>query len=137
MFKNLGKLKNLIKKKKLSVNLNELTSRINVLENFIIFKNNNDLKIYDRKCDHAGGKIISKGGSTICPIHMWKFNPLTGFYDNGVKKKELKYSISKNIIHINDVSYTPHIYKVKKQLNTEVRFFNHAFLKIAGDNFQF
>jgi CMP-N-acetylneuraminate monooxygenase len=137
MFKNLGKLKNLIKKKKLSVNLNELTSRINVLENFIIFKNNNDLKIYDRKCDHAGGKIISKGGSTICPIHMWKFNPLTGFYDNGVKKKELKYSISKNIIHINDVSYTPHIYKVKKQLNTEVRFFNHAFLKIAGDNFSF
>ena len=88
MFKNLGKLKYLIKKKELKISLNELKSGINFFESFIIYQDNKSLKIYDRKCDHAGGKIISKNGNAICPIHMWKFNPATGFYDNGVKKKE-------------------------------------------------
>ena len=50
---------------------------------------------------------------------MWKFNPSTGFYDNGVKKKEVEYSISKNFIKIDEVSYIPEIDKVKKKLDTE------------------
>ena len=73
-----------------------LNSGDNFFENFIIFKDENDLKIYDRTCDHAGGKIISKNGKLICPIHMWKFNPSTGQYDNGVKK-ELDYSINQKL----------------------------------------
>ena len=68
MFKNLGKLKNLINKKEFKINLNELKSGINLFENFIIYQNNNDIKIYDRKCDHAGGKIISmRGGDNYLP----------------------------------------------------------------------
>tara|TARA_Y100001970_G_scaffold152834_1_gene187186 strand:- start:279 stop:1973 length:1695 start_codon:yes stop_codon:yes gene_type:complete len=137
MFKNLGKLKNLINKKEVKINLNELKSGINFFENFIIYENNNDIKVYDRICDHQGGKIISKNGIAICPIHIWEFNPKTGFYNNGVKKKEVKYLISKNFIKINDVSYIPEITKVKKKLNTEIRFFNHAFLKISGEDFSF
>ena len=137
MFKNLGKLKNLTKKKFFQVNISQLKTGVNVFDNFIIFKKKSDLKIYDRKCDHAGGKIISKGGNTICPMHMWKFNPATGFYDNGVKKKEVEYSIHEDTINIVDISYTPEIEKVKKKLKTKVRFFNHAFLNIAGDDFSF
>ena len=87
--------------------------------------------------DHAGGKIISKDGNTICPMHMWKFDPSSGFYDNGVKKKEIKYSIDKNLLKIFDTTYIPKIDKIKKKLNTEIRFFNHAFLEITGDDFSF
>ena len=137
MFKNLGKLKYLIKEKKIKINLNELKSGINFFENFIIYRNNDDIKVYNRTCDHAGGKIISKDGNAICPVHMWKFNPSTGHYDNGVKKKVVEHLIDNNFIKINDTSYIPEIDKVKKRLNTEVRFFNHAFLKITGDDFSF
>ena len=131
MFKKLGKLKNSIIKKEIKISLDEIKSGDNFFENFIIFKDENDLKIYDRTCDHAGGKIISKNGKTICPIHMWKFNPSTGQYDNGVKKKELDYSINQKIVKIEDASYVPVIDRAKKNLKTEVRFFNHAFLKIS------
>jgi len=114
MFKNLGILKYSTKNRKIKINLNELKSGINFFESFIIYQNNSDLKIYSRKCDHAGGKIMSKDGNTICPIHMWKFNPSTGFYDNGIKKKEINYSIDNNFIKINDNSYIPEIDKKKK-----------------------
>ena len=137
MLKNLGQLKYSINEKELKISLNELKYGINFFENLIIYQDNNNIKIYDRRCDHAGGKIISKNGNAICPIHMWKFNPATGFYDNGVKKKEVKYLIDKNFIKINNISYVPEIDKIKKKLNTEIRFFNHAFLKITGDDFSF
>ena len=137
MFKDLGKLKYSSKEKGLKISLNEVKFGINFFESFIVYQDNSGIKIYDRKCDHAGGKIISKNGNAICPIHMWKFNPVTGFYHNGVKKKEVKYSIDKNLIKINDISYVPEIDKIKKKLNTKVRFFNHAFIKIIGDNFSF
>ena len=137
MFKSLGNLKYLTKKKKITLNLNEIDAGVNIYENFIIYKKNSLIKIFDRKCDHAGGKIISKDGNTICPIHMWKFDPSTGFYDNGVKKREIDYSIDKNFINFDNISYVPEIDKIKKKLNTEIRFFNHAFLKITGDDFSF
>ena len=137
MFKNCGKLKYLNKVKEVKINLNELKPGTNFFKNFIIYQDDNDIKIYNRKCDHNGGKIISKDGKAICPMHMWKFNPSTGYYDNGFKKKEVKYLIDKNFLIINDYSYIPKIDKVKKKLNTEVRFFNHAFLKISGNDFSF
>ena len=137
MLKKLGKLNYLIKNKEITLNLNEVKTGVNIYENFIIFKKNNNIKIFDRKCDHAGGKIISKDGNTICPIHMWKFNPSSGYYDNGVKKKEIQYSIDKNLIKLNDITYVPKIDNFKKKLNTEIRFFNHAFLEITGDDFSF
>ncbi len=137
MFKKLGKLEYITKKKEFRVNLNEINIGINFHENFIIYKNNDQIKVYNRKCDHAGGKIISKNGKAICPVHLWEFNPSTGNYHNGIKKNEAKYSIDKNILKIEDILYIPSIDKVKVKLDTEIRFFNHAFLKITGKNFSF
>ena len=96
MFKELGKLNNLVKEKSFEIKFDKLKTGINFFENFIIYENNGNIRIYDRICDHAGGKIISKGNETICPIHNWKFIPETGCYENGVKKREVNYSINEN-----------------------------------------
>ena len=137
MFKNLGEI-NLVKSEKtLKINLNEIENQINNFDNFIIYKNDKTIKIYDRKCDHMGGKLITKGQEYLCPIHMWKFDPATGFYDNGIKKKNLDFTINNNILSFKNTSFKPNIYKSKKNLLTEIRFFNHAFLKVFGENFSF
>ena len=60
MFKNLGQLNYSTKEKELKISLNEIKSGINFFESFIIYQDNSSIKIYDRRCDHAGGKIISK-----------------------------------------------------------------------------
>jgi len=138
MFKNLGKLRNIESKKNFVIDINQLNAEINLFEDFIIYKKNNIIKIYNRVCDHAGGKIISKDNETICPVHNWKFNARTGLYNNGVKKKEINYLIDENTLKIQLSDYQPEIIKLtQKNLTTDIRFFNHAFLKIIGKNFSF
>ena len=114
MLKNIGRLENIVRKEIIKVKMSELKSDINFFENLIIYKKNEKIKIYDRKCDHAGGKLISKGSETFCPIHMWKFNPSNGLYENGFKKKELNYSIKKDFLEINNFLYKPKISNTKK-----------------------
>ena len=59
MLKNLGKLKYSTKEKEFKISLNELKSGINFFESFIVYQDNSGIKIYDRKCGHAGGKITN------------------------------------------------------------------------------
>ena len=138
MFENLGQLKNLEKKYYYTIDQSEISSNINLFDNFIIYKDQKKLKVYDRRCDHAGGKIISINNEIICPVHNWKFDPKLGQYKNGVKKKETNYSIIGNKIKIETTNYQPVINKfVKKDYLTKIRFFNHAFLKVYSENFSF
>ena len=138
MLESLGKIKNKIKSVKYKIDLREIKDGSTFKENFIIQKNFNSIKIYSRLCDHAGGKIISLNGASFCPVHNWKFDPVTGYYDNGIKKEEINYKIINNYIELEINSLTPEIKKnslIAKRTN--IRFFNHAFLNIFGDNFSF
>ena len=78
MFKNLGKIKYKKETNKIQINLNDLKDDINFTEEFIIYKNKNNLNIYDRICDHNSGKLISKDNKTFCPMHNWEFLPKKG-----------------------------------------------------------
>ena len=87
MFRNLGKLKYKTLYKIIQIDLKNLKDDINFTEEFIIYKNKNDLSIYDRICDHNSGKLISKNNKTFCPMHNWEFLP----------KKRLLYKWLKKI----------------------------------------
>ena len=120
----------------LKVKLKDLQQGINNLNDYIIvFKDK--IKIYNRKCDHQGGKLILKNNEIICPLHNWKFDALEGRYANGFKKKTVSYKIINDEILIEDKKVYPEIFKTMQKKTTKVRFFNHAFLKIYGENFSF
>ena len=138
MFNNLGKLKYKNSKSIFRINISNLNEGINNLDNYIILKKNRKIIVYNRKCDHAGGKIITKDEKFYCPIHNWQFNPKTGKYNNGYKKEPIKYYLKENYLIINDLISKPNIgRKSSKHNKTNIRFFNHAFLKISGHNFSF
>ena len=65
MFKNLGKIKYKVKEDVFEIDANSLKNGINYLENFIIFKNKSNINIYDRICNHNGGRLISNKDRTI------------------------------------------------------------------------
>ena len=60
MFIKKQKLKEKISLVNYSIKISELQNGINLYENFFILVNKKEINIYDRKCDHAGGKLISK-----------------------------------------------------------------------------
>ena len=118
------------------IKLKDLKQGINNFNDYIIVFND-EIKIYNRKCDHQGGKLIIKNKEIICPLHNWKFDALKGSYTNGFKKKTIGYKIFNDEIFIEEKKVYPKIFKTKQKKNTRVRFFNHAFLKIYGENFSF
>lgn len=125
------------KKKVKKISLKDIVKGENSFDEFIIIREDNDILVYDRNCDHQGGKIISKNGNHICPIHNWKFNPLNGSYTNGFKKEKKKYIIKNNYLFIDVSEKLPSISTSKKITNTEIRFFNHAFVKVKDKDFNF
>ena len=112
---------------------------MNSFDDIIILKNGKNYKVYDRICNHAGGKLINKDNRIICPIHMWEFKPEEGVYKNGIKKKQIKFKVSNDKLIIYLVRQIPQI-KKKINLNNhliKIRYFNHAFLIVEGPNFKF
>ncbi len=138
MFSLLGNLKHKSSKNDESkIPLKELKSGVNCFDDYIILNQGDTLKIYDRVCDHNGGKIISKDGKHICPMHRWEFDPLKGIYKNGIEKKKKKFEIHNNNIIIEKIKETPYITQSEKNSEIKVRFFNHAFLQVETKDFKF
>ena len=138
MFKSLRKIKYNITVQPSEIKVESLNDGVNYLEDFIIYKKDKKFKIYNRICDHKGGKIISKKGENICPMHNWKFDPVTGKYSNGVLKKEVEHEIKNNKIYFEKKILKPEISVLNNNNNqTNIRFFNHAFLKVSGEGFSF
>ena len=137
MFKFLNKLNYISNnEKEISIEIKSLTKKINIIDDFIIVKNDK-IKIYNRICDHMGGRIISNNNEHKCPIHNWKFYPIEGIYANGIKKKEQEYSISNGNILIKKKSEIPNITQAKATSDVKIRFFNHAFLSVETKDFKF
>ena len=140
MFNKIGKL-NYISSRKISslINQKDLTNKVNCLDKFIVLKSKNKLKIYDRNCDHMGGKIISRNNIHECPVHKWKFNVLSGKYSNGITKKPIKnVKINGDKIIISEKNMIPSITKIMgKNDNIKIRFINHACLIVETDKFKF
>ena len=137
MFNYLKNLKYNIKKiEYVSVKLDSLKEGINIIEDYIIIKSD-QISIYDRVCDHMGGKIISKDDKHVCPMHNWMFNPLNGTYSNGIKKKKTNLILENKLIKIKKKKIYPRITNIKKNSNIKIRFFNHAFLQVETKEFKF
>jgi len=137
MFKNLGKIKYKVKTNKVKIKIKDVKIGINYIKDFIIYKNADNIAIYDRICDHNGGKLISKNNKTICPMHNWEFIPEKGKYTNGLLKKKKSFEIIKNEILVKENTFEPIIKSFKRKTKIKVRYINHAFLIIESDNFKF
>ena len=139
MFENLGAIKTKNTTKKVVLYTKDLKNGLNSFDDIIILKNGKNYKVYDRICNHAGGKLINKDNRIICPIHMWEFKPEEGVYKNGIKKKQIKFKVSNDKLIIYLVRQ---ITQIKKKINLnnhhlKIRYFNHAFLIVEGPNFKF
>ena len=124
--------------KSISINKSDLIDGINSYEDFIVYKNSDEIKLFDRKCDHAGGRLISTNkNKIICPMHKWEFDPSISSYKNNITKPQIKFQETEELIKFNideDELVLPE-YHTEKHL--EIKFLNHACLIFEGDDFKF
>ena len=73
MFEKLGKLKYSKKIRIIRIQKKDLRDGVNCIDDHFVIKNSENYKIFDRICDHAGGKIVSRNEQHVCPLHNWKF----------------------------------------------------------------
>jgi len=137
MFKNLGKLKYRVRDDISEIDCNNLRNGINNLDNFIIYKNKLQIDIYNRVCDHNGGRLISNKNRISCPMHNWEFFPDKGIYKNGYIKKKMNYVKKKNKLFIKNKIFEPKIKKLKNSDNITVEYINHACLIFKTKDFKF
>ena len=141
MFIDHGFIQNHKKSKKFTIKSNELLEGINYFQDFIIIKKNEQIKIFDRNCDHAGGKLIKNNNSDnlYCPFHNWEFDAKKGSYTNGIKKKQIPFKTENNDLIFFLEELKPVIKKLRpnKKTKTSITYFNHAFLIIEGEGFKF
>ena len=140
-FENLGFIKNKIIKKKCEINISSLINGTNQFNDYVVIKKKKEIKIYNRNCDHAGGKLIKSQNSNYlyCPNHNWVFDPISGRYLNGIKKKEISYKKLNKKLTFSLDRLKPYIKKIinKNKIKTSIKYFNHAFVIIEGKNFKF
>ena len=137
MFEKLGKLKYSKKIRIIRIQKKDLRDGVNCIGDHFIIKNSENYKIFDRICDHAGGKIVSRNEQHICPLHNWKFFPNIGKYENGIKKKQIKFIKKDNFLEFKEITSFPEIRKSLKKFNFKIKFINHAFIKIETSSFSF
>jgi CMP-N-acetylneuraminate monooxygenase len=108
-------------------------------ENFLYFRCGEKIKIYDRVCDHNGGRLSLKEDGAICPLHGWRLDLSSGFYTNvSCSKKPIleinDYELDSPLIFIPITKHRISPQPWDSEKTTEIRFINHACLLIKiGD----
>lgn len=123
-------------------NIDEIQEGASQDENYLFYRSGENIKIYDRTCDHNGGKLSLRGKSASCPLHGWELDLKLGFYINARchKKPVLEvneYELDSPVISIPKTSKELCVAEFDEEKKTEVRFINHACLlfKLGGVSF--
>lgn len=78
------------------IDVNAVKEGVTTFETFVAYRSGDDLRFYDRICDHNGGNLITMPENPNllrCPLHDWRFDPKRGKYTNVSQVKEpLKFS---------------------------------------------
>ena len=138
MFNKQGNLKYTYKQNKSRFPISDLEDGVNFTKEFIIYKDEDLLRVYSRKCDHNGGKLCKSEGKIVCPLHGWEFNPETGAYANiQIAKKEEDFYVDKDHIVIpfkQEALSLPH---KDNDYEISVELLSHACILFKSKDFSF
>mgnify|MGYP001454970914 CR=1 FL=1 len=135
-----GDLKHKNRRTEISIPLSEVREGSNEYTNHLVYKKGNKINVYDRICDHSGGKLFleSKNKNCAkCPSHGWEIFLETGMYKNNLKKSPIAYSIKDNKIIFTKIDSIPHLDAREKEKKITIEYINHAFLIFQCESFSF
>ena len=126
-------LKYVLKETFKSQNIDEINQGVSQNENFLFYRRNELIKIYDRLCNHTVGKLYLKGENAYCPLHGWSLNLEKGNYNNAsINKKPLMIfntqELDSPIIEVPLKVEKLETLDFTEEKEFSIRFLNHACL---------
>lgn len=124
-----------------SLSIEEIDEGLTNFDDWMVYRNGQHLRVYDRICDHNGGRLISNMGKVSCPMHGWQLDPATGRYNNvGCEKKPLVAVDLEQ--HEGPVSFrlramSRDLVGFSSLLPVEVEFLNHACVVVRSGDISF
>ena len=96
----IGDLEYRHEKSEIQIPLSQIRDGVNQFADHFIYKESSNIRIYDRTCNHSGGKLTlnSNNNYAKCPYHGWEFFLKTGAYHNNLKKNLTPYSTKNNTV---------------------------------------
>ena len=137
-FKDLGKIPYEVQTTEFKYDLEQISEGRNLFKDHIIFKDEDLFRVFDRVCDHNGGRLCDKGGHLVCPMHGWEFEPESGSYTNVQHtKKEEDFSVLDDKLIISSETMIPRILQHNSEKELKVEFLTHATLLFKSEDFSF
>lgn len=135
-------LKYKINKEEIEKNIDEIPDGNSQDENFLYYRSSEKIKIYDRICDHNGGRLSIREGGARCPLHGWEFDLQSGTYVNTMCSKKPLFEINEYELDSPLISIPLNTYHIEtenwcSEKTTEIRYINHACLLIRIDELTF
>ena len=111
-------------------------------KDFLFYREGDKVKIYDRVCDHNGGKLALRRATATCPLHGWELDLKHGYYVNARCKKEpiletFTSNVESHLLPIGKTSREIRSENFTDIKTTKVRFLNHACLLFTSDHLSF
>lgn len=123
-----------------NIDLQALNKGVTQFDEFFVWQDDEVIKIFDRACDHSGGKLISRGNAIQCPLHGWALDPKTGKYKNvDCSKKplaEFKSATAKDSLNFESSERRRCLKDFTSDKPVEVTYLNHACLIISSGDFK-
>ena len=99
----------------------------------LIFKGSDECRVYDRICDHNGGRLSLKGEFAVCPYHGWTFDPRSGKYLDVQRSKQPLLVSSRQEEQVFVEKSRRALRPFERSYEVQVRFLNHACLVFSID----
>lgn len=120
-------------------NIEEINQGVSQNDNFLFYRKDKFIKIYDRDCNHTVGKLFLNKEKAYCPLHGWSFNLKKGNYNNSsvVKKPIIEKNLSEIDVPFIKVPLKRESLKTldfKEKKGLTIRFLNHACLHFKLEN---
>ena len=122
------------------IDISTLNNGINSYGDFFIKKDKEKiLYVIDKKCDHAGGRLIKKKNKAICFLHGWELNLDNLKYNNShIEKSGIPFDIQDNTLKFyahEGFDLVNPFFKDIHQDNIEIGWINHATIIIKSGDF--
>lgn len=110
------------------VDLSALAAGVTQSEDFIFYRDGAGVTVYDRICDHNGGRLISNAGVITCPLHGWRLDAATGCYANAAARKVplLRAEGPLGVVPLERRRARRRLQGFARRGETRLRFLNHA-----------